>query len=264
MASKPTSPAINGGGPRQCPSWIESFVQYTDNLESAPIFRKWAAITALGAVLEQRVWVDTGGPLFPNLYVFLVGNAGIGKSRSITTIYKVLRELKEIHFAPTSMTRAALVDCLLEAKRSLMLLPDPMVEYNSMFICADELSAFMDQYDTGLVAGLTQFYDVSPYAEARRKFKDDTIKILRPQLSILTGTTPNNLIRIVPEFAWEQGFTSRVILIYSIDRPMIDIFETPNKEFPTKLVHDLSIIASIYGQFDRTDEYSKALHNWKI
>src|SRR6516164_1438064 len=83
MASKPIGPAINGPGNRHCRSWIERFIDYTSNLEAPEIWRKWSAISMIAATLEQKVWADTGGNLYPNLYVFLVGQPGMGKSRSI-------------------------------------------------------------------------------------------------------------------------------------------------------------------------------------
>src|SRR5229473_1704407 len=125
MASKHTSPAINGAGRRKLASWIESFVDYTSNLEAAPIFRKWSAISVIAATLEQKVFVTTSSPLYPNLYVFLVGHPGIGKSRAITSAASFIREIPEIHLGATSMTMASLVDKMNEAKRTIVNLPNP-------------------------------------------------------------------------------------------------------------------------------------------
>ena len=158
---------------------------------------------------------------------------------------------------------ASLTDHLAEAKRTIINLPEPALEYNSLLIAADELSAFMDQYDTGLIAGLTTFYDCVPYSQGRR-VKDIRIKIARPQLNILSGSTPSNLIKFLPEHAWEQGFTSRVMLIYSGDRPIIDVFNTPFRDKPKEMIHDLKIIAAMVGGFAWTEEYARAMHNWKL
>lgn len=137
-----------------------------------------------------------------------------------------------------------------------------MIEYNSLFISADELSAFMHEYSNDLIAGLTKFYDVDPYGQGRR-VKDIRILIQRPQLNILSGTTPSNLVRFIPEYAWEQGFTSRIIMVYSDQKPLIDIFNTPKREKPIDMVHDLKIINALSGEFGWTEEYSRAMHNWK-
>ena len=158
---------------------------------------------------------------------------------------------------------ASLVDHMQEAKKIIVQLPDPALEYHTLTIVADELSAFMHEYDNGLIAGLTKFYDCSEYSQGRR-VGDIRIKIERPQLTILSGSTPSNLIHFLPDWAWEQGFTSRVFLIYSDDRPIIDVFATKFRSMPTDMVHDLEIISKIAGQFGWSEEWARAMHNWKL
>ena len=222
MDSKTTKAAMNGSGSRKCQSWIERFVDYASDRESAPIFRLWAGIATIAAVLEQKVYLQTSAPLYPNLYVFLVGHPGVGKTRTINAAAAFLREIPDFHLSPTSMSAASLVDALVESKRSIIRLPDPPMEYNSMTICADELSAFMHKFDDEIIGNLTTFYDVVvPYAQHRRG-KEIRIKIKNPQLNILSGTTPSNLIKFMPENAWDQGFTSRVIMVFSDERVIND------------------------------------------
>jgi len=217
----------------------------------------------IAAVLEQKVWVDTGGMLYPNLYTFLVGEPGIGKSRSIMAASNLIREaLPEVHFGATSMTRASLSDYMNEAKRFIANLPYPPIEYNSMVVIADEFSAFMHEYDAALVAALVEFYDVNPYSEGRR-VANIRIKIKRPQLTILTGSTPSNLMHTLKDYVWDQGLMSRVIMVFSKDRPLIDVFDTPVKAEPKDLIHDIKIINTLMGQFDYTDDFKKAMNNWK-
>src|SRR5580704_9488473 len=97
-------PATKGSAPRRFPSWIDAFQEYTGSfLETAPIFRKWIAISTIAAVLERKVWIDTGSNLYPNLYIFIIGPSGIGKTRGIDCALDMLRELPDFHISPTSM-----------------------------------------------------------------------------------------------------------------------------------------------------------------
>jgi len=264
MASKTTPGTMNGSGKRKLGSWIESFVDHASNLESAPIFRKWAAIATLGAVLEQKCWLQTSAPLYPNLYVFLVGHPGVGKTRTVMAAAKFYRELPDFHLSPTSMSMASMVDALVDAKRTIIRLPEGPLEYNSMFIVADELSAFMHKFDDEIIGGLTTFYDVTvPYAQ-RRRGNDIKILIKHPQLSILSGTTPSNLIKFMPENAWDQGFTSRVLMIFSDERIISDdFFAQSTRDLPADMVHDLGLINSLSGQFEATADYRDAINNWR-
>lgn len=176
-------------------------------------------------------------------------------------------KIEDFKFGATSMTMASLTDHMKEAKKVIIRLPtkeDPL-EYHTLTIVADELSAFMHEYANDLIAGLTKFYDCSPYSQGRR-VGDIRIKIDSPQLNILSGTTPANLLKFIPESAWEQGFTSRIILIFSDakDRDIIDVFNTPFRPMPADMIHDLQIISKLYGQFGWAEEWARAMHNWKL
>lgn len=266
MVLKNGQAPTNGSGARKLTSWIDEFIKYTDNIESSPLFRKWAAISVIAATLEQKVWVKTASDAitYPHLYTFLISNAGRGKSWAITSAVNIMRTLPEMAFAPTSMNMATMVDSLISHKRTIINLPEPAIEYNSMYIVADELSAFMHEYSYELIAGLTAFYDVQPYERARVYYEKAIKGIARPQLNILSGTVPDNLKKFIPEGAWESGFTSRVILIYAEDKPIIDIWNTPASAKPEGLIHDIAVINGLIGQCGYTKEWAEAMHKWKV
>ena len=257
-----TLDAKTGRGKRRLASWIESFVNNTENLHSPEIFRKWAAITTIAACLEQKVWLMTSRPLYPNLFAFLVGHPGVGKSRTMSEARHMVQRIPDFHLAPISMTFASLVDTLLTSKRNIIRPPDDPLEYNSMFICADELGAFIHKYDNEMIDGLSAFYDPAPYQQVRRT-SELKIKISSPQLNILCGTTPQNLTDLMPEKAWGQGFTSRLIMVFSDERIIGDDFAPATNVDTRDLSHDLDIINSLVGQFEVTSEYRDAVNNWR-
>src|SRR5262245_36320651 len=113
-----TFAAVSG---RRLPNWITSFMRLTEHLDTPEIFRRWAAISVLSSVLERKVWNRTKGrPLYPNLYIVLVGTPGAGKSAIVSYCEKLLRALEEIHVAPSSVTSASLVDALQLASRKIL------------------------------------------------------------------------------------------------------------------------------------------------
>ena len=77
--------------PRKLQSWTDAFFQYTEKIGSPPLFRRWCGIFTVAAALERKVWtVNNKGRLYPNLYMFLVGPPGTGKT---TTVGKVAAKL---------------------------------------------------------------------------------------------------------------------------------------------------------------------------
>lgn len=213
-------------------------------------------------MLEQKVWVKTARPLYPNMYVFLVGHPGVGKTRTMREGTSYLRDLPEFHLAPISMTFASLVDSLVKAKRVIIHPPNDPLEYNSMYIAADELGTFVHKYDNEMIDGLSAFYDPDPYQQVRRT-SDVNIKIKSPQLNILCGTTPQNLTDFMPEKAWGQGFTSRLMMVFSDERIIGDDFAPTESSYSGDLEHDIEIINGIIGEFQVTEAYRTAVNNWR-
>jgi hypothetical protein len=216
----------------------------------------------VAAAMEMRCWLKTSSELYPNLYVFIVGHPGVGKNRIVRVAKRYMAELPEFHFAPTSLTGAALVDTLAGSKRFIARLPDPPLEYWNTTITAEELTAFMHKYDDEMVGLLSAFYDPDPYAQSRRG-KDIKIKIDRPQVNLISGTTPSNLVGLMPESAWDQGFTSRVILVHSDERIVGDDFAHSSRDLDTNLIHDIKQIGALSGEFKVTTQYRDAVNHWR-
>lgn len=247
---------------RRLDSWIESFIENTKGLESPRIFRQWAAITTIAAAVEQKVYLQTSSILHPNVYCFLVGHPGVGKTRTVRVARRYYLETPEPHVAPTSMTGAAMVDTLTSSKRTFIRLPEGPLEYNSMYITADELGAFMHKYDEEAIGIMSAFYDPDEYGQRRRN-NDLKIKIKSPQLNVICGTTPSNLLKYLPDSAWEQGFTSRVMMIFSDERTIGDDFADHDNTLSPELIHDLRSIGSLMGKFEVTADYRNAVSNWR-
>jgi len=219
----------------------------------------------VAATLEQRVYVVSGGDkLHANLYCALIGHPGTGKTRSIYRARDYYMTLEGAPMAPTSMSASSMIDALTKNKRTAMLPePDGPIEYNSMYITADELSAFMKAYDEEAIGTMSAFYDPKAYGQTRRN-NDLNIKMKRPQLNLIVGTTPSNLLHYMPETAWEQGFTSRIIMVFSDERTIGDDFAPGvDTSLSPDLIHDLKSISGLVGQFKVTEEYRDCVNTWR-
>lgn len=131
-----------------------------------------------------------------------------------------------------------------------------------MMITADELSTFMHKFDDEIIGVLSSFYDTDPYSQERRT-KELKVKIKSPQLTILAGTTPSNLLKFMPENAWDQGFTSRIIMVFSDERIIGDDFATIDRPLSADLIHDLKLINTLCGEYSVTEDYRAAVSNWR-
>lgn len=255
---------------RKLSSFIDGFLRYTEGRGSPAIYRKWTAIFLVSAALERKAWLTTAkGVLYPNQFLFLIGPAGVGKSLCTALSYELLTTIRTpespIHVAPTSVTKASLADALNKAERRIVKLHEvpPITSFNSLQVIANELGVFLPAWDGDFMSTLTDLWDNGRYHETRRTSKVE-INIPKAQLNILSATTPAYLNALLPEGAWEFGFMSRVINIYSGETEYTDIFAELDHDGAIwkALENDLSCIYNMWGEFAITDEVKEAINAW--
>jgi hypothetical protein len=253
-------------------NFIDGFLKYTEGRGSPAIYRKWSAIFAVGAAMERKCWLKTSkGNLFPNSYVLLVGPPGVGKSLCTTTVYDLLAELRTpetpYFLAPTSVSKASLVDRLNEAERRIVrpMEKPAVIAFNSLTIIVNEFGVFMPTWEGEFMNTMTDLWDCGRYAETKRTSKIN-IEIPHTQLNLFSATTPAQLTGLLPEGAWETGFMSRVLIVYSgeshhTDLFAADLFDTEDTS-REDLVHDLRDIYKMVGGFDIDEDAKLAINEW--
>lgn len=253
---------------RKLKHWIDGFEQWCENRGSPEIFVRWTGIFTIAAAMERKVFVKTGrGVLYPNLYVINVGPPGAGKTQAVDLSRVLLEELKEFHLAPTSVTKASLIDALFASERHIIRPGEtpPMVSFNSLTVTSNELGTFLPAYESDFMSVLTDIWDCKVYSETRRTSKTN-IKIPRPQLSMISGTTPSYLTGLLPEGAWDQGFMSRTMLVYSGAGAPTDLFTINGTDdaMQANLIHDLQEIHRMFGAMEFTPEAAEQITQWHL
>jgi len=246
-------------------SWINSFLEYTSGTQSPEIFRRWAAASTIAGALERKVWLVVGKrQLFPNLYVLVAGGPGIGKTDSLREVVKFWNHLPDLHVAPSSVSRASLTDSLHEAVRSVLRPSEgTFAKFNSLQVCAEEFGTFLSAYETEFMSTLNHLYDCVGYKEKKRSMKE-AIVMPEPQLNMIAATTPAWLSTTLPEHAWSEGFSSRLVIIHSAERIKIDLFKVKPTDqlLEDNLIHDLQSIHQLWGAFSFSPDVVEAFQEW--
>ena len=243
---------------RQLASWMAGFLEYTEGIQSPLIHRRWAAISTVAGAMERKVWLRSQGEnIYPNVYVFLVGPPGTGKTRALMACWRLWNTLEGYHVAEISLTKAALIDRLAEAKRQIY--TGGIEDYNSLLIAAPELGALLPSYDSDFMNTLTHLYDGHLYTERRRSSRQDFQPILNPNVNLVACTTPGFLTSAMPASAWNEGFLSRVCIAYSgeVEIKEFDLAESNphhgNVRLRDALIHDLHKISERTGKISWTE-----------
>jgi hypothetical protein len=201
------------------------FADYLKATGTTPIperFHRWAAISLVAAVLEDRVWVPHHlGTLVPNLYVLLIGPSGCGKG---TAIENALAHWGRLYGEPGRLIKGGLTKQNLLDKlggratrivggqsqvASVAANPHPWIVapelYNALGSGGPVAEAF--------IANLTDLYtsSVMPTTEGTRQW--GTVTIAGHCINWLAGSTPQWLRRSLSQDAILSGFFGRVVTI---------------------------------------------------
>ncbi len=237
------------------------------------IFKKWAAISTISSALERRVWLNlSGGKIYPNMFVFLVANPGVGKDQALMPARELLESSGSVNLAPTSMTGKGMIDTLADAK-IMKEFVDPetksKVFYQSITICVPEFGTLLSKHDLEFLSIINDAYNCGPAIRERLRSQKDELVIRNPHISIVAGTQPQYISTLFPEEAWGMGFFARVIMVYHDKAIKSDLFsggifnKNPQYDQLKKdLISDLKTINKMAGPMDVSLEAQEAINVW--
>ena len=247
--------------------WVDSFMELTADIRSPDTFRLWTGITTIASVLERRVWTETDvRPLRPNMFVVLAGGPASGKGNAIWESRNLLTTLIEpetgIHLGPDNPTSASFLDALAAStKMSINGMGAPM--YSALTVLCRELGSLIVKYEGQFVSNLADIYDNPPNFSAPRR-QSKSVDIPAPTINILAAATPATMMDTIPEAAWGQGLTSRIVFIYgTAPETYRDPFKKRKEIDFSLLARDLKIFfKELHGEFEWETDAQDALRHW--
>lgn len=249
---------------RKLSNWLESYMLFTDNTESAACYRRWSALSAISACLRRDCYFrgNHGEHLFPNMYVVLVGPSGFSRKNTAIIPAKKMLIALDIEITAGATTREALIRDLIKASKVPTVNGAQMSASLTVFVT--ELVNFINTEHKQLLGNLTEWYDCEdPWINATIKRDRDVID--RVCLNILGGTTPKLIRSCLPVENIGGGFSSRVIYVYAPDREKIiadDDIKPWEEALEKELIYDLRQIRNMVGQFKPTKEAVEYYGDW--
>lgn len=179
--------------------WLEA----RSVLETPISFDLFPAMSAVGAMLKRTCWIDqVEFRIYPNMSVLLVGPSGIGKDTAIDGAEWIIQQTDAVRIVggktPETITSV------------LQQIGDPA----AAVIPAGELSEFFGSkdYQQDMVGVITDLLSTKDYKDISLKSRPN-MRILRPTLTMLGGSTRDWLHKAMPEEAMSGGFYPRFLII---------------------------------------------------
>lgn len=251
---------------RECrDGWITSYLEYTKPQQSPTIFHCWTALSTIASAMRRRCWIDRSFYiLYPNLYIILVSESGVGmKSTAIkigtnTFLGKAVPDLTIMRGA---ITVKFLVDWMSQA---LAKSPDQTAEVT---IFCEEFKVFAKGLysDSGLIENLTKIYDCGIWEYGTGG--QGIYKIDKPCINLLAGSTPEWLTTGSAADFIGGGFSSRIIpvAILKDEKQVANPKRIPlSDELEKRLVADLTQISKLSGPFFVTKEAEDFFEKWYL
>jgi len=248
--------------------WIEGYLKYMENTESARIFHKWTAMSIIAACLRKKVRLPVGRiNIYPNLYVVFVGPpGGPRKSQAISFgINKFLKHIPDVVLSAEAITPQALIQELERATADEIMPDGSILQHASLTVTSREFESFLGQKaeNTKMITYLTDLFDAQedPW---EYKTKHSGVNVIpSPFLNLLAATTPESVANFLPSSAIGSGLTSRILFIWADKKDKKVAFPVETEEellLKEKLLKDLHVIARLAGTYQWSEQ---ARSNWE-
>ena len=254
---------------RKLNNWLDSYVDYTENTESAKIFHPWIARSMVAAALRKKVWLHLGRiKVFPNFYIVLVAEPGIvRKSQSISYGVDILNEIPEIQLSADAITKEALLQDLELCATDEQMPNGDLFRHSSLSVISREFESFLGQKqeNTKMLVLLTDLFDCQELPWKYRTKHSGTNVIPSVYLNILGATTPESLASTLPTTAIGGGLTSRIIFIWGSEKNKkipIPHLSPELYEMREALINDLTVISRISGGYNFSSKCQTEWEHW--
>lgn len=247
--------------------FFAKYFDYIGATEAPKIYHRWSILSCVGALLGRQTYLPFGhNMIYPNMYVWLVGNPGARKGTAMNCAKLLLHELKYNKLSPQRLSPEMFLAQLQKMNLPDMeALSDLDIEAVSLdapcevYVVADEMADFI-RGNAEFCKTLCNLYDNLPYYD-HPKLHGKSVYVHQPTVNIIGGITPEDIMSSIPPVAAGQGFFSRLILVHAeptgikISRP-----PSPSKECINAMAEELqAICAAVKGEISIAEDADRLL-----
>ena len=193
-------------------SWIQRVVDLHSELESPESFWRWAAISALSAVVKDSVWLDQQiFKMYPNIYTMFHADSGLKKGPPVNMAKKLVTMVNNTRVISG---RGSIQGILKDLGTAYTQPGGRVVNKSVAFICSSELSSSIVE-DKVATKILTDLYDrIYNEGEWKHLLKMETFSLKDPTITMLTATNEAMADDFFTRSAIKGGYFARTFIVY--------------------------------------------------
>lgn len=262
---------------RNFPNFLEAYLSYSDNGFAPKAFHLWSGISAISAVLERKVSLPWNATTthYPNMYIFLVANPGIGKSSALDRAVDLVTRVSDIPGNPPvniiaeQITEAKLIESVADGEKSYFA-GSVMTSHCSGYYHASEASNAIKEVFGNPIPCFTNFYDC-PRTFKKSTKKDGDLIVNNICFNMIAGCTFEFLGKLITDDNIMGGFASRIIYVPFREKLIRDIkfqdglnaqMNADQERMRRRLTEDLDQIYKMQGTFTAEEAYARGYEKW--
>lgn len=201
------------------PSWIHDLIdEVLPDVETPYSYLYWSLMTCISAAAANNYFISSfkGNYLYyPNIYVILFGESGIGKGFGITLAKKMLMQADITRVIAGRSSIQAIVKELATTKSAA---GKALITDSRGIIINGELSTAVIS-DADSLTILTDLFDRNDNPTWTNMLKGDGHEKLKdPYVTCLFGSSPSHFYEKIPQANIEGGYIGRNLIIYEEHR----------------------------------------------
>lgn len=245
--------------------FIELYEYVAGEFTTPPAFHRWAAISLIAACLEDRVWLQRfeHSPLYPNVWVFLIGPSGTGKDHAMGLMLSLLKPEDPLWVIDGKVTIPALYDYMSLRQKSTGRNSAPI------YLVSSDVT---EQLPLGTEAKDFTTRALALYGGRDRPLLDitrtgGTKLVNKPLMNWIAGCTPGWFPQAIDPAVFASGFAARAFFI--IGAPQYEHFTKshPTRRYDREVIMEhlrarVEAFMQVEGLFTLTDRAQANLDGW--
>jgi hypothetical protein len=252
-------------------SWIQDLIEEHVAVETPESWLYWSLAFVISSVAANAYTLRTlkGNLLYyPNIYVILMGESGLGKGFPVTLAKRLLQAADVTRVIAGRSSIQAIIK---EGATTRSVAGKPIMTDSRMAIINGELSTAIIQ-DPDALTILTDLYD--HHLTWTNLLKGDGAeKLKEPYITCLFGSSPAHFYDSIPQPNIEGGYIGRNLVIYEEKRSKdVDLLDSEEESIDEdrftnyivpKYVSHLVHIAKGKGRIIPSEEARRVFNSWR-